>query len=104
MRWTVAAGHRRNADGGVSQIGAVRHGTTALLIVGRRDVAGSIVGGVAKTQEMLDFCARKDILPDCEIVPLDAINEVFDRFEHADARYRFVIEMSTPSKPRISGT
>lgn len=81
----------------VGQIGATRHQTTVPLIVGRRSVAGSMIGGVAQTQKLLDFCARKGILPDCEIVPMDSINEVFDRLERADVRYRFVIDMATLS-------
>jgi uncharacterized zinc-type alcohol dehydrogenase-like protein len=44
---------------------------------------------------MLDFCARQQILPDCELIRMDQINEAFDRLERADVRYRFVIDMST---------
>lgn len=65
------------------------------LILGRRRITGSPSGGIAQTQEMLDFCARKNILPDCEIIPMDGINHAFERMERGDVRYRFVIDMAT---------
>jgi uncharacterized zinc-type alcohol dehydrogenase-like protein len=65
------------------------------LIGGRRRITGSPSGGLAQTQEMLDFCARKQILPDCEIVEMDEVNEAFDRLERGDVRYRFVIDMGS---------
>lgn len=52
-------------------------------------------GGIAQTQEMLDFCARKNILPDCEMIALQDINQAFERMERADVRYRFVIDMAS---------
>ena len=55
-------------------------------------MAGSPIGGIAETQEMLDFCARKNILPECEMIRMDEINEAFARMERADVRYRFVID------------
>lgn len=58
-------------------------------------IAGSPFGGIRQTQEMLDFCARKNILPDCEMIRMDQINEGFERMERADVRYRFVIEMAS---------
>jgi len=63
--------------------------------MGRRRVAGWMIGGIRETQEMLDFCARQQILPDCELIRMDQINEAFDRLERAYVRYRFVIDMST---------
>jgi uncharacterized zinc-type alcohol dehydrogenase-like protein len=65
------------------------------LILGRRRVAGSPIGGIAETQKLLDFCARKKILPDCEMIRMDQINDAFKRMERADVRYRFVIDMSS---------
>lgn len=65
------------------------------LLMGRRRVAGSLIGGIRETQEMLDFCAKKNILPDCEMIRMDEINDAFERMERADVRYRFVIDMAT---------
>lgn len=65
------------------------------LITGRRRITGSPSGGIAETQEMLDFCARKQILPDCEIIEMHEVNDAFDRLEHGDVRYRFVIDMAS---------
>jgi len=68
---------------------------TVPMLMGRRRVAGSPIGGIKETQEMLDFCAEKNILPDCEMIRMDEINETFERMENADVRYRFVIDMAT---------
>jgi uncharacterized zinc-type alcohol dehydrogenase-like protein len=79
----------------VGQIGPLPEPTTLPLLMGRRRIAGSPIGGIAETQEMLDFCARKNILPACEMIAMDEVNTAFERMEHADVRYRFVIDMST---------
>ena len=68
---------------------------SGLLLGGQRAVAGSGVGGIAQTQEMLDFCAEKGILPECEMIRMDEINHAFERMEKADVKYRFVIDMAT---------
>jgi uncharacterized zinc-type alcohol dehydrogenase-like protein len=65
------------------------------LVAGRRRVSGSAVGGTAETQELLDFCAAHGILPDCEMIAIQAIGEAFARMEQADVRYRFVIDMAS---------
>jgi uncharacterized zinc-type alcohol dehydrogenase-like protein len=65
------------------------------LIFGNKSLSGSAIGGIAETQEMLDFCAEKNILPDCEMIRMDQINEAFVRLERADVRYRFVIDMAS---------
>ncbi len=62
------------------------------LLAGRRRIAGSPAGGLRQTQEMLDFCAHKNIVPDCELIRLEQINEAFARLERGDVRYRFVID------------
>jgi alcohol dehydrogenase (NADP+) len=82
----------------VGQIGPLAEPTTVPLMLGRRRVAGSPIGGIAETQEMLDFCARKNVLPDCEMIRMDEINNAFERMERSDVRYRFVIDMSSLSK------
>ncbi|GBQ80329.1 zinc-dependent alcohol dehydrogenase [Acetobacter malorum DSM 14337] len=79
----------------VGQIGPLNEPSTVPLIIGRRRIAGSPIGGIAQTQEMLDFCGRKNILPDCEMIRMDQINAAFDRLERSDVHYRFVIDMAT---------
>ena len=84
----------------VGQIGPLTEPSTVPLLVGRRRVAGSPIGGIAETQEMLDFCAKKNVLPDCEMIRIEQINEAFERMERADVRYRFVIDMALLPGPR----
>jgi uncharacterized zinc-type alcohol dehydrogenase-like protein len=79
----------------VGQIGPMGQPSTVPLVMGRRRIAGSLIGGIAQTQELLDFCARKNILPECELIGIGQINEAFERMERADVRYRFVIDMAT---------
>ncbi len=79
----------------VGQVGPLNEIHTAGLLLGRRRVAGSIIGGIPETQEMLDFCASKDILPECEMIRMDQIGEAFERMERADVRYRFVIDLAS---------
>lgn len=81
----------------VGQIGPIDQQMTLPFVLGRRRLAGSPIGGIAETQEMLDFCARKNILPDCEMIRMDEINEAFERMERSDVRYRFVIDMASLS-------
>ena len=79
----------------VGQIGPLNEISTVPLLLGRRRVAGSPIGGIAKTQEMLNFCAKKGVLPEVEMIRMDQINEAFGRLERSDVRYRFVIDMAT---------
>lgn len=79
----------------VGQIGPIGQPSSVPLVMGRRRLAGSLIGGIAQTQELLDFCARKGVLPDVEIIPIDRINEAWERMERADVRYRFVIDMTS---------
>ncbi|MGH6753823.1 MAG: NAD(P)-dependent alcohol dehydrogenase [Bradyrhizobium sp.] len=79
----------------VGQIGPVAEPTTVPLVLGRRRIAGSPIGGIRETQEMLDFCAEKNILPDCEMIRMDEISHAFERMEKSDVRYRFVIDMAS---------
>jgi len=79
----------------VGQLGPVAEPDTVPLVMGRRRIAGSPIGGIRQTQELLDFCARKNILPECEIIRMDGINEAFERLARADVRYRFVIDMAS---------
>jgi uncharacterized zinc-type alcohol dehydrogenase-like protein len=79
----------------VGQIGPMAEMNTVPMLLGRRRVAGSPIGGIAETQEMLDFCAKKNILPECEMIRMEQINEAYERMERADVRYRFVIDMAS---------
>ena len=68
------------------------------LIMGRRSVTGSLIGGIAETQEMLDFCAEHGITSDIETIPIQQINEAYERMLKSDVKYRFVIDMKSLSK------
>lgn len=65
------------------------------LIFKRRQLAGSLIGGLVQTQEMLDFCAANNIVSDIEVIPMDYINTAYDRILKSDVKYRFVIDMKT---------
>ncbi len=101
----VAAEHDLNAyiqllavDGNLTMVGAP---DTPLpigvfgLIFGRKSFSGSLIGGVAETQEMLDFCGEHNITADVEIIPIQKINEAWDRVVKSDVKYRFSIDMSS---------
>jgi len=83
----------------VGQVGPLEEPSTVPMIMGRRRIAGSPIGGIAQTQEMLDFCAKTGVLPDVEMIRMDEINKAFGRLERADVRYRFVIDMATLPAP-----
>lgn len=65
------------------------------LLMGRKHLMGSLIGGIRETQEMLDFCAEHNITSDVEVIPVDQINEAYERMLKGDVRYRFVIDNST---------
>ena len=65
------------------------------LIFKRRALAGSLIGGIAETQEMLDFCAEHNIVSDIEMIDIQEINEAFDRMQKSDVKYRFVIDLAS---------
>jgi uncharacterized zinc-type alcohol dehydrogenase-like protein len=65
------------------------------LIFRRRSLAGSLIGGIKQTQEMLDFCAEHGIVSDIELIPISKINEAYERMLRGDVRYRFVIDMAS---------
>jgi uncharacterized zinc-type alcohol dehydrogenase-like protein len=64
----------------------------------RRSFAGSTIGGIRETQEMLDFCAERQVSADIEVVSADKINEAYERVLASDVRYRFVIDVRTMAK------
>jgi uncharacterized zinc-type alcohol dehydrogenase-like protein len=81
----------------VGQLGDMDGFSSLPLLGGRRRITGSPSGGLSETQEMLDFCAKAQILPDCETIAMGEINEAFERLERGDVRYRFVIDMASLS-------
>jgi uncharacterized zinc-type alcohol dehydrogenase-like protein len=65
------------------------------LIGGNKRLAGSLIGGIAETQEMLDFCGRHGVVADVEVIPADGVNEAYERVVRGDVRYRFVIDIAS---------
>ncbi|KQT24788.1 hydroxyacid dehydrogenase [Chryseobacterium sp. Leaf405] len=68
---------------------------TPPMIMGRKSVAGSVIGGIAETQEMLDFCGKHNIVSDIELIKMQDINEAYERMLKSDVKYRFVIDMQS---------
>jgi uncharacterized zinc-type alcohol dehydrogenase-like protein len=106
---TVSAQHDINAyllllglGGNLTQVGvpaeplSVQVGS---LIYGRRSFSGSLIGGIKETQEMLDFCGKHNITADIELIPIQKINEAYDRLVKNDVKYRFVIDMASLQQP-----
>ncbi|MGH8373220.1 MAG: NAD(P)-dependent alcohol dehydrogenase, partial [Gammaproteobacteria bacterium] len=65
------------------------------FIMGRRSMAGSLIGGLPETQEMLDFCGKHNIVCDIERIAMKDVNQAYDRTVKGDVKYRFVIDMAT---------
>jgi alcohol dehydrogenase (NADP+) len=86
-------------DGALVIVGAPEHPHTAsrfgTLVSKRRSIAGSLIGGIRETQEMLDFCAGHGIVSDVEVIPIQYINQAYQRMLRSDVRYRFVIDLAT---------
>ncbi|KNC91807.1 NAD(P)-dependent alcohol dehydrogenase [Trabulsiella odontotermitis] len=81
----------------VGQLGDSPVFNTLPLITGRRSIAGSCIGGIAETQEMLDFCAEHGIVSDVEVINIQDINAAYERLLKSDVKYRFVIDMASLS-------
>ncbi|PZP38712.1 MAG: hydroxyacid dehydrogenase [Pseudomonas fluorescens] len=79
----------------VGAINPVEAVNTGAMIMGRKSMAGSVIGGLKETQEMLDFCGKHNIVSEVEVIGVDQINEAYERTIKGDVRYRFVIDMST---------
>ena len=103
---TVAASHSLDAytsllklDGSRVLVGVPEHPhpspTVGLLIFGRRSIAGSLIGGIAETQEMLDFCAEHGIVADIEMIRADQVDDAYERMLRSDVKYRFVIDIAS---------
>lgn len=85
-------------EGTLTQVGAPEKPMAVeifSLIFKRRHFAGSLIGGIAETQEMLDFCAEHNITADVEVIPIQKINEAYERMLRSDVKYRFSIDMSS---------
>jgi uncharacterized zinc-type alcohol dehydrogenase-like protein len=88
-------------DGSLALVGAPEHPLPVAafsLIPYRRNFAGSMIGGIAETQEMLDFCGEHNIVADIEMIDIQQINEAYDRLLKGDVKYRFVIDMASLKK------
>lgn len=101
----VAATHDLNAyiqllkrDGNITMVGAPEKPLSINvfgLIMGRRSFSGSPIGGLAETQEMLDFCGQNQITADVEVIPIQKVNEAYERILNSDVKYRFSIDMAS---------
>jgi uncharacterized zinc-type alcohol dehydrogenase-like protein len=101
----VAADHDINAyisllgrDGNITLVGAPEKPLAVAafgLIFGRHSLSGSPIGGIAETQEMLDFCSKHNITSDVEVIPIQKVNEAYERLAKSDVKYRFSIDMAS---------
>lgn len=85
-------------DGNITLVGAPPKPLAVAafdLILGRRSISGSPIGGIAETQEMLDFCGKHNITADVEVIPIQKVNEAYDRMLRSDVKYRFSIDMAS---------
>jgi uncharacterized zinc-type alcohol dehydrogenase-like protein len=102
---TVSADHDINAyihllrrDGNLTLVGASEKPfavSAFALLFGRRSLSGSIIGGIAETQEMLDFCGKNNITADVEVIPIQKVNEAYERLVKSEVKYRFSIDMAS---------
>jgi uncharacterized zinc-type alcohol dehydrogenase-like protein len=102
---TVSANHDINAylnllrlDGNITLVGAPEKPldvSAFSLIMARRSLSGSSIGGIAETQEMLDFCGEHNITADVEVIPIQKVNEAYERLLKSDVKYRFCIDMAS---------
>jgi alcohol dehydrogenase (NADP+) len=101
----VSADHDLNAyinllrrDGNITLVGAPEKALAVSpfgLIMRRRSLSGSAIGGIAETQEMLDFCGQHNITADVEVIPIQKVNEAYERLLQSDVKYRFSIDMAS---------
>ncbi len=107
---TVAASHDLDTyanllkrDGTLCLVGVPDHPhpspSVGNLIFKRRQIAGSLIGGIKETQEMLNFCAEHNIVSDIEVIPMQKINEAYERMLKSDVKYRFVIDLASLKNP-----
>jgi uncharacterized zinc-type alcohol dehydrogenase-like protein len=102
---TVSADHDINAylnllsmDGNLTLVGAPEKPLSVssfALLFGRKSLSGSLIGGIAETQEMLDFCGEHGITADVEVISIQQVNEAYERLLRSDVKYRFSIDMKS---------
>jgi len=102
---TIADEHDINAyirmlrlDGNITLVGASEEPlqvSVFALLFGRQSISGSIIGGIAETQEMLDFCGKHNITADVEVIPIQKVNEAYERMLKSDVKFRFSIDMAS---------
>jgi len=102
---TISAEHDINAyigmlglDGNITLVGAPDKPlpvSAFALLFGRKSISGSLIGGIRETQEMLDFCGEHNITADVEVIPIQQVNEAYERMVRSDVKYRFSIDMAT---------
>jgi uncharacterized zinc-type alcohol dehydrogenase-like protein len=102
---TIAADHDINAyinmlgrDGNITLVGAPEKPLAVsafALLFGRKSLSGSLIGGIAETQEMLDFCGKHNITADVEVIPIQKVNDAYERLLKSDVKYRFSIDMAS---------
>ena len=105
---TISAEHDINAyismlgiDGEITMVGAPEKPlpvSAFALLFGRKKLTGSLIGGIRETQEMLDFCGQHGIISDVEVIPIQKVNEAYERVLKSDVKYRFSIDLSTLSQ------
>src|SRR5205823_8846360 len=110
----VSADHDVNAylnllgrDGNLTMVGAPSEPLRVpafSLIMRRRSLAGSAIGGIAETQEMLDFCGTHNITADVEVIPIQKVNEAYERLIKSDVKYRFSIDMASLKGEDVQAT
>ena len=102
---TISADHDIHAylnmlgiDGNITLVGAPEKPfavSAFALLFGRKSISGSLIGGIKETQEMLDFCGKHNIISDVEIIPIQEVNEAYERMIKSDVKYRFSIDMAS---------
>ena len=102
---TIAVEHDINGyinmlglDGNITLVGAPEKPlpvSSFALLFGRKSISGSLIGGIKETQEMLDFCGEQDITSDVEVIPIQQVNEAYERLLKSDVKYRFSIDMAS---------
>src|SRR5437762_968555 len=96
--WDVTRGKKVGVDGNLTMVGAPAEPLAVPafgLIMGRHNLSGSMIGGIPETQEMLDFCGKHNITADVEVIPIQKVNEAYERLLKSDVKYRFSIDMAS---------
>lgn len=90
--------HQLRLDGNLTLVGAPDKPLAVsafALLMGRHNLSGSLIGGIPETQEMLDFCGQHNITADVEVIPIQKVNEAYERLLKSDVKYRFSIDMAS---------